>query len=95
VTSLGSQLAQGLVEFGAPVRVGTAGRRANIVCIESRQGAAPVAELQQHLKECNVQAALRRNLVRFSFHFYNNVGDVDAALAACKGWLARHGDRIL
>jgi selenocysteine lyase/cysteine desulfurase len=95
VTSLGTQLAEGLVELGAPVRAGAPGRRANIVCIESRQGAGPVAELQKHLKECNVQAALRRNVVRFSFHFYNNAGDVDAALAACKGWLARHRDRLL
>ncbi len=94
VTSLASRLADGLIEAGAPVRTPRAGGRANIVSIESARGAEPVAQLQKHLKECNVQAALRRNVVRFSFHFYNAEPDVDAALAACREWLGRSGGTL-
>jgi selenocysteine lyase/cysteine desulfurase len=95
VTSLATQLADSLIGLGTPVRASAPGRRANIVCIESRRGAAPLAPLHSHLKECNVQTALRRNVLRFSFHFYNNLGDVAAAHAACELWLRKHGDSLL
>jgi selenocysteine lyase/cysteine desulfurase len=95
VTSLATQLADSLIEMGAPVRTPAPGRRANIVCIESRRGAQPLEGLQSHLKECNVQAALRRNVLRFSFHFYNNTADAESAQAACRTWLRKHGDSLL
>jgi selenocysteine lyase/cysteine desulfurase len=95
VTALAGALADGLRERGAPVRMPAPGGRANIVCIESRQGPGPVAALQAHLRDCNVQAALRRNVVRFSFHFYNSAGDVEAAEAACGQWLLRHRESLL
>ena len=95
VTALATRLAEQLREAGAPVRAAAPGRRANIVCIESKQGPAPVARLQQHLKEHNVQAALRRNVLRFSFHFYNNAGDAEAAAQACGGWLAKHSNTLV
>ena len=94
VTTLGSRLAEGLIAAGAPVRVPLPGAQANIVSIESRQGVTPVGLLHEHLKSCNVHAALRRNVVRFSFHFYNVKSDVDAALDACKHWLSQHGDKL-
>jgi selenocysteine lyase/cysteine desulfurase len=94
VTSLATRLADGLIAAGAPVRNPRPGGRANIVSIESQRGAEPVAQLQKHLKECNVVCALRRNVVRFSFHFYNAESDVDAALAACKEWLGRSGETL-
>jgi selenocysteine lyase/cysteine desulfurase len=94
VTSLAAQLAGGLIGIGAPVRTPAPGRGANIVCIESRRGPQPLAELHRHLKECKVQAALRRNVLRFSFHFYNKLDDVEAAQAACGTWLRKHGDRL-
>ena len=90
VTALATRLAGNLADAGAPMHAAAAGRRANIVCIESRQGPGPVADLQQHLNDCNVKAALRRNVVRFSFHFYNNVADVEAAEAASATWLRKH-----
>jgi cysteine desulfurase/selenocysteine lyase len=95
VTALAGGLAERLREAGAPVRGAAPGRRANIVCIESSQGPGPVAQLQRHLKECNVQAALRRNVVRFSFHFYNNAGDVQAAEAACTSWLRKNAQTLM
>jgi selenocysteine lyase/cysteine desulfurase len=94
VTSLASRLADGLIAAGAPVRTPRSGGRANIVSIESLRGAEPVAQLQKHLKECNVAAALRRNVVRFSFHLYNAESDVDAALSACREWLDRSGQTL-
>lgn len=94
VTALATRLADGLVAAGAPVRTPRPGGRANIVSIESARGPGPVAQLHKHLQECNVAAALRRNVVRFSFHLYNAQPDVDAALAACTEWLDRSGDTL-
>lgn len=94
VTSLATRLAEGLVAAGAPVRVPRSGARANIVAIESQRGAEPVDQLHQHLKASNVHAALRRNVVRFSLHFYNVEADVDAALSACTRWLRHNGDTL-
>jgi cysteine desulfurase/selenocysteine lyase len=95
VTSVATQLADGLIAIGAPVRSAAPGRRANMVCIESRQGAQPLLGLQRHLQERNVHAALRRNVLRFSFHFYNTTDDAAAAQAACREWLGKHGESLL
>lgn len=95
VTALATRLAEQLREAGAPVRAAAPGRRANIVCIESKQGPAPVAQLREHLKQHNVQAALRRNVLRFSFHFYNNASDAAAAAEACGSWLAKHSNTLV
>jgi selenocysteine lyase/cysteine desulfurase len=94
VTSLATRLAEQLAGVDAPVRIPAPGRRANIVCIESRRGAQSLADLHRHLQECNVQAALRRNVLRFSLHFYNSTGDVEAVQAACQSWLRKHGDSL-
>jgi selenocysteine lyase/cysteine desulfurase len=91
VTRLARNLAAGLEALGAPVHQPRFGRRANIVCVQSRSGPAAAAAFQAHLKACNVQAALRRNTVRFSFHLYNDDTDVAAALAAAASWMERHG----
>lgn len=94
VTSLASRLSDGLAEAGAPVWRSSRGAQANIVVIESQRGPGPVHLLQKHLRERNVQAALRRNVVRFSFHLYNVDADVDAALNACTEWLADSGNTL-
>jgi cysteine desulfurase/selenocysteine lyase len=91
VTHLATELANGLVQLGAPVAAPANARRANMVCIQSQTGPAAAVQLQQHLKENKVQVAMRRNTVRFSFHLYNNMADVEAALQACKAWLEPHG----
>jgi selenocysteine lyase/cysteine desulfurase len=93
-TALATRLAQTLANEGAPVRVPAPGHGANIVCVESRRGVEPVAALQKHLKECNVQVALRRNVVRFSFHLYNNLNDVEAAESACRTWLSKNAKSL-
>jgi cysteine desulfurase/selenocysteine lyase len=94
VTALATELSTGLVNMGAPVRAPARVSRANIVCIESRRGPSPARELQQHLKASNIQTALRRNVVRFSFHLYNDMSDVEAAQRACETWFERHGPSL-
>ena len=89
VCHLAGRLRDGLVEQGVPIGIPRLGRQANMICVESRRGQAP-ATLQEYLKTVNVQAAVRRNAVRFSFHFYNSEGDVDSALNGCSSWLTRH-----
>ena len=87
VSNLAQHLAIGLSAIDAPVRVPKPGHGTNIVCVESRMGQAPAEALQKYLRECGVQAAVRRNVVRFSFHLYNNTDDMMAALSACANWL--------
>jgi len=93
-SALAARLAKTLAGEGAPVRIPAAGHGANIVCVESQHGVEPVVALQKYLKERNVQAALRRNVVRFSFHCYNNLDDVEAAEAACRSWLRENGNSL-
>lgn len=90
VCHLARRLGDGLVELGVPMVIPRLGRQANMICIESRRGQAPALALQEYLKTLNVQAAVRRNAVRFSFHFYNSEEDVDAALNGCSSWLTQH-----
>lgn len=94
VTALATQLADGLAALGAPVPMPRPGGRANLVSIQSARGPDPVVRLHQHLQSRGVLVAHRRNVVRFSFHFYNAQADVDNALVACKEWLAQHGDSL-
>lgn len=90
VCRLAKRLGDGLVQLGVPLGLPRLGQQANLVCIESRRGQAPALALQEYLKTHNIQAAVRRNAVRFSFHFYNSEEDVDTALDGCSGWLTKH-----
>jgi len=89
-TRLAGALSAGLRDLGAPVARAPDALRANMVCIESRDADAAV-RLQQHLLAHKVQAAVRRNALRFSLHLYNTQADVDAALEASRSWLRTHG----
>ena len=44
-------------------------------------------EFAQTLKQANVIASLRRDFIRFSPHYYNNIDDIDQGLAAIKAAL--------
>jgi len=90
VCGLAKKLNDGLVEHGVPLAISNAGRQANMVCIQSLRGPAPALALQEYLRSNNIQAAVRRNSVRFSFHFYNNSDDMQCALSACSSWLTQH-----
>ena len=45
------------------------------------------SEFARTLKEANVIASLRRDFIRFSPHYYNNIDDIDTGLAAIKASL--------
>ena len=59
-------------------RVVTPEERGALVCVEFDDPAAVVA----HLQKQGVITSWRDGSVRFSFHFYNDERDVEAALAA-------------
>ena len=71
------ELTQALVD-GTSRRVVTPDQRGALVCVEVDDPAAVVERLQQQ----GVLTSWRDRSVRFSFHFYNDESDVEAALAA-------------
>lgn len=70
-------LTQALVD-GTSRRVVTPEQRGALVCVEVDDPDSAVARLQEQ----GVITSWRDNSVRFSFHFYNDESDVEAALAA-------------
>jgi len=91
VTALAGELADGLADAGYRVQRAPAGLGANIVCVEFGADAQAAQPLQAHLRAHGVQAAVRRNLLRFSAHFYNDRSDIQAALRAARDWPGRRG----
>ncbi len=71
------ELTQAFVD-GTTRRVVTPQERGALVCVEVDDPAAAVERLQER----GVVTSWRDNSVRFSFHFYNDERDVEAALAA-------------
>lgn len=71
------ELTQALAD-GTSRRVATPEQRGALICVEVDDPAAAVELLQQQ----GVVTSWRDNSVRFSFHFYNDERDVEAALAA-------------
>ena len=63
---------------GTSRRVVTPEERGALVCVELDDPAAVVARLQKQ----GVITSWRDRSVRFSFHFYNDERDIEAALAA-------------
>ena len=86
VTALASSLAHQLIAAGLPVIWPEGALSANMVCIDMAKDPLAAASLQRYLQENQVQAAVRRNLLRFSIHVYNNESDIDAAAAVTKRW---------
>ena len=72
-----AELTQALVD-GTSRRVVTPEQRGALVCVEFDDPAAVVERLQKQ----GVVTSWRDRSVRFSFHFYNDESDVEAALAA-------------
>ncbi|MDB5581161.1 MAG: hypothetical protein JWR80_6337 [Bradyrhizobium sp.] len=89
VTRLTTMLADGLQAHGLPVLRPAGASLANILCIRVDGGGEAANQLQQHLQAQNVQAAVRRKLLRFSMHFYNNEADIEVAIAATRAWAGK------
>ncbi|MFM0303653.1 aminotransferase class V-fold PLP-dependent enzyme [Paraburkholderia sediminicola] len=56
-------------------------------------GNLDMSSLYQHLVANGVRLSIRRNLLRFSFHIYNNESDIDVVTALMTEWVKRraHG----
>lgn len=94
VTALARALANGLLDLGLPVFGGRPdGRLAHIVTV-GRHGArtggseleASMQSLYAHLQDNGVRLSIRRGLLRFAFHLYNDASDVDRVLSLVRQW---------
>jgi selenocysteine lyase/cysteine desulfurase len=84
VTGLATLLAGKLQRLGVEQVAAPPQARANMVCVDITQPrlARGGADLYGALKSMNVRAAVRGRYARFSFHLYNDVGDVERAAHA-------------
>lgn len=89
VTALTQALSNGLIEWGCPVVRPEGALTANMVCLTVAGKADEAHALQQYLQSQDVQAAVRRNLLRFSMHFYNDMSDIDKAIQVSRDWFER------
>jgi len=88
-TALARSLADGLRNIGYPINDPPAGSaRTHLVTLGTqncgRSGVDPhptLAGLAARLAEANVRFAIRRGMIRFGVHLYNDEGDIDTVLA--------------
>jgi len=88
VVALTHQLANGFLELGLPVCGGRPGAHAtqtvSLGCGSSSENVQMAENLQQfydYLLAHNVKLSIRRGILRFSMHIYNNAKDVERVLA--------------
>jgi selenocysteine lyase/cysteine desulfurase len=95
VTGLAHALAQGFLDLGLPVAGGAPGPHlANIVTVGAMSddhygtGDDRCNRLYEHLVANRVKLSIRRGMLRFSLHVYNNLDDVARVLDLTRGFLA-------
>jgi selenocysteine lyase/cysteine desulfurase len=101
VLALAATFANRMLDIGLPVYGGRPGpHSSHIVTVgnalgydHDAAGDREMAKLYQHLVASGVRLSIRRDLLRFSFHIYNNRDDVDAVVGQCEQWLRRQGSR--
>ncbi len=99
VRNLAQRLAVGVAEAGLPLFGDVDDpRRAHIVCVghglsdeHDSTRDKRMADLHQWLEANGVALTIRRGLLRFSLHGYNDTGDVDATLDLIRRWPGRSG----
>lgn len=97
VRGLAYRLAEGMLELGLPVAGGPPGpHMGHIVAVGKTGGGRHYTaddprmnSLHDHLIENKVKLAIRRGILRFSLHVYNNADDVDRVLELTRKWLAK------
>ena len=95
VCGLAHHFAVRMTEIGLPVFGGVSNRYAShIVTVGHALGLehdssadSEMAKLYEHLTANGVRLSIRRDLLRFSFHLYNNEADVERTVALCDAWL--------
>jgi cysteine desulfurase/selenocysteine lyase len=96
VVGLARALAQGFLDLGLPVSGGAPGPHlAHIVTVGSMSadhygtGDDLYNRLYAHLEENGVKLSIRRGMLRFSFHLYNNADDVARVLELTRNFLKK------
>jgi selenocysteine lyase/cysteine desulfurase len=97
VRGLAFRLIEGMLELGLPVAGGPPGPRiGHIVAVGTSGGGRHYTaddprmnSLHDYLIENGVKLAIRRGILRFSLHCYNNTDDVDRVLQFTREWLAK------
>jgi len=96
VRCLAFRLSEGLLELGLPVVGGPPGPHIGHIVAVGQSGGGrhysaddpKMNSLHDHLVKNGVKLAIRRGVLRFSLHVYNNNDDVDRVLQLTKEWLA-------
>lgn len=94
---LAHTLAQGMLDLGLPVCAGKPGPQiAEIVTVgqygsggDKASSDGTMNKLYAHLSGNNVKISMRRGVLRFSFHVYNNMQDVERVLDLTREVLSR------
>jgi cysteine desulfurase/selenocysteine lyase len=94
VKGLASRLIDGMLELGLPVAGGPPGPHiGHIVAVGTSGGGRHYTaddprmnSLHDYLIENSVKLAIRRGILRFSLHVYNNTDDVDRVLQLTREW---------
>jgi cysteine desulfurase/selenocysteine lyase len=96
VVALSHALARGFLELGLPVAGGEPGPHlAHIVTVGSLSanhygtGDERFNRLYEHLVANRVKLSIRRGMLRFSMHVYNNMDDVERVLALTRDFLRK------
>ena len=94
-TRLGHALARGLLELGLPVCGGAPGPHiAHTVTVGDFGSGSDkyttnetINGLHQHLTDNQVKLSMRRGVMRFSCHVYNNMSDIERVLNLSRDFL--------
>ena len=97
VKGLAFRMIEGMLELGLPVAGGAPGPHiGHIVAVGTSGGGRHYTaddprmnSLHDHLIANGVRLAIRRGVLRFSLHVYNNEDDVDRVLQLTKEWLPK------
>jgi selenocysteine lyase/cysteine desulfurase len=96
---LAQQFDDGIEERGLPVlRPSPGGKPSSIVAVGSRLEAGldttsdlRLADLRRHLLARRIAVSVRRGVLRFSLHAYNNAADVEETLRSVTAWQSQSG----
>jgi selenocysteine lyase/cysteine desulfurase len=94
VMALAHRFAVRMTEIGLPVFGGVSNAHAShIVTVGKALGSAhdstgdaDMAALYDYLTANGVRLGVRRDLLRFSFHIYNNEADIERVVSLCEAW---------
>jgi cysteine desulfurase/selenocysteine lyase len=98
VAALARRLAEGLLAEGLPVCGGVPGPHLGSIVSVGRLGRgghdsaedAGIDDLHRHLADNAVRLTIRRGLLRFSLHLYNDESEVERAVELCRNWRTRN-----